>query len=364
MKQSVIARGLVGGAAVLLLAGILGQVRGFSAIGVGVGLGVGVREAKADEVKPATGGASGPLCVLTGSSALPKGSQIFDAASGGRAIANFTGTFVPLRLSEIPADPVNGRARLSTTSGSSSFRIDGYVSPGVIPVFTTRDLSITREHLWISVAQRVKLVQAANNALTVERTVLGTSGQTVRATGPCDAFALQPGTPTAMEVPGNGRGYLTKSANTDFFDAPNGNAIFTLKMIEGGSQLFWSTEAKAGFVHIKARSDLTIDAWARLGDLDPLKKGEMMDHFIPPTTQVQGAQLALDKPPRLVQATKEIPLRFKRDEKDKPIGAVEVGAEIYVMETMAGWSNVLPKNLSVLPPDDGGFWIPSGEVPK
>jgi hypothetical protein len=352
MEQSVIARGLAGGVAVLWLAGALGPATRLEG------------EAKAADDKTATAGASGPLCELKGSYPIPKGSQIFDAASGGRAIANFTGTFVPLKLRDIPADPASGRARISTTSGAGSFRIDGYVSPSVIPVFTTRDIAITSEHLWISVAQRVKLVQAANNALTVERTVLGTSGQTVRATAPCDAFGLQQGTATAMEVPGNGRGYLTKAASIDFFDAPSGNAIFTLKMIEGGAQLFWSTESRAGFVHVKARADLTIDAWARLGDLDPLKKGEMMDQFIPPTTQVQGAQLALDKPPRLVQATKEIPLRFKRDEKEKPIGAIEAGAEVYVMETMVGWSNVLPKNLAVMPPDDGGFWIPVSEVPK
>jgi hypothetical protein len=90
----------------------------------------------------------------------------------------------------------------------------------------------------------------------------------------------------------------------------------------------------------------------------------MMDQYIPPTTQVQGAQLALDKPPRLVQATKEIPVRSRRDDKERPIGAVEVGAQIYVMETMLGWSNVLPRNLAVMPPDDGGFWIPSAEVPS
>jgi hypothetical protein len=352
MKQSVIARGLAGSAAVLLVAAALGPGRRLEG------------EAKADDARPAVASGGGPLCVLTGTYPIPKGNQIFDAASGGRAIANFTGTYLPLRLSDIPADPTNGRARLSTTGGSGSFRIDGYVAPAVIPVFTTRDVAINSGHIWVSTAQRVKIVQAASNALTVELSVLGTSGQTVRATGPCDAFALQQGTPTATEVPGNGRGYLTKAANIDFFDAANGSAIFTLRMIEGTSQLFWSTESKAGFVHVQGRADLTIDAWVHQRDLEALKKGEMMDQFIPPVTRVQGAQLALEKPPRIVQASKEIPLRFKRDEKDKPIGAIEPGAEVYVMETMAGWSNVLPKNLAVMPPEDGGFWIPSSEVPK
>jgi hypothetical protein len=135
-------------------------------------------------------------------------------------------------------------------------------------------------------------------------------------------------------------------------------------MLDGSSQLFWSTETKGGFVHVQLRSDLTIDGWIRGADLDPLKKGEMMDQYIPPQTQVAGAQLLIDKPPRIATATKETLIRARRDERDRPIGVVETGAEIYVMETVAGWTNVLPKSLYILPPDDGGFWIPSSEVPK
>src|SRR4051812_3904519 len=104
MKQSVIARGLAAGAAVLLAAALLGPARRLEG------------EAKADEAKPTVASGSGPLCVLKGTYPIPKGNQIFDAASGGRAIANFTGTYIPLKLSDIPADATNGRARLSTTS--------------------------------------------------------------------------------------------------------------------------------------------------------------------------------------------------------------------------------------------------------
>ena len=90
----------------------------------------------------------------------------------------------------------------------------------------------------------------------------------------------------------------------------------------------------------------------------------MMDQFIPPTTAINGAQLALDKPPRVAQAAQEIPLRARRDDKEKPIGAVEAGAEVYVMETLLGWNNVLPKNLGVTPAEDGGFWVPSDALSK
>jgi hypothetical protein len=327
--------------------------------------GRGGADARAQDVKPAApaAGVSGPHCVLKGTYPGPKGTSIFDAASGGRAVANFSGALQPMQLSDFPSDPTTGRARIGTSLGSGALRIDGWVSPPAIAVFTARDVPVAAGHVWISDAQRVKLVQAASGALTAELTVLGGS-QTVRATAPCDAFALQHGTPSAMEVPGNGRGYLSKGTSIDLFDEPGGNAIFSLKVSEGTAHLFWSTESRAGFVRVRGRSNLTIDAWARLRDLEPLKKGEMMDQFIPPTTAVAGAQLSLDRSPKVVQATKEIPIRARREEKEKPIGVVEVGAEVYVMETMVGWVNVLPRNLGLTPPDEGGFWIPASETPK
>ena len=246
------------------------------------------REARAEDAKPvaAAPGVTGPGCSLSGTTPVGKGLQIFDAPSGGRVIASFSGAFVGLRVSDLPADPATGRARVSTSLGSGAVRLDGWASPTPIPVYTARDLSVMGGHVWISIAQKVKLVQAAPGSLTGEVTILGSSGQTTRASAPCDAFSLQRATPTAMEIPGDGRGYMMKGSSIDLYDGANGSAVFTLKMSEGSGQLFWSTESRAGFVHVKSRSDLTLDAWARQRDLEPLKKGEMMDQFLPPTTTI------------------------------------------------------------------------------
>ena len=268
-----------------------------------------------------------------------------------------------MALGDFPADPTAGRARVGTSLGSGAFRLDGWVAPAAIAVFTTRDVAVQPGHVWIADAQRVRLVSASSGGLGVEVTVAGSGGQAVRATAPCDALALQPGAPTAMEVPGNGRGYVSRGTLVDLFDEPSSTgAPFTLQVMEGASQLFWSTETRAGFVHVKARGNLAIDAWAKASHLEPLKKGEMVDWFLPPTTAFAGAQLALDKPPRVFQATRSIPVRAHRDDKETPIGAIEAGAEVYVMETLLGWTNVLPKHLGLTPEGDGGFWVPSSEV--
>lgn len=243
-------------------------------------------------------------------------------------------------------------------------RLDGYVEAQEMPVFSTRDVSIYGGNVWLSSGQKVRLVKATADSITVEITLAGTLNQTTRATAPCDAFSLVKNSPSPFEIPGNARGYMTKKQTVELFDKPNGDVIFTMNMMEGTGQLFWSTESKAGFVHVMGRADLTIDAWVRLRDLDPLKKGEMVDQYIPPEKQTAGAQLAFDKPPPLVRATKPIPIRAKRDEKAKIIGQVEVDAEIYVLETVAGWTNILPKHLGIVAPEDGGFWIPAAEAPK
>jgi hypothetical protein len=316
----------------------------------------GAPVAHADEASAAAEpSVTAPTCTIKGTYPPSKNTKLFDAPSGGNLVATLTGGYIPMTLSEIPFDPKAGRARLSTSAGSGAMRLDGYVAPADISLFTTRDISVHGGSVWIASAQKVTLVKASHNSLTVEIGVGGTLNQTVRATAPCDAFALVKGAVQPFEIPGNGRGYMTKKQKVELFDKPNGDVVLSLDMMEGAGQLFWSTEMKLGFVHVMSRSDLTIDAWARLRDLDPLKKGEMQDQYI---------QLTFDKPPPLVRLTKEIPIRAKRDEKTKPIGVVEADAEVYVLETVAGWTNILPKHLGIVPPDDGGFWIPSSEVPK
>ncbi len=322
---------------------------------------LGVSEARAESTQAAV---SSPSCKLKGTAPVMKGAKLYDAPTGGRTIATFTGALVPMTLSAIPADPASGRAKLATSESAPTLRVEGYIAPADVQVFTARDIPVINGHIWISSAQKVKLVGAAGDSLRAELLISGSEGQTAKATASCDAFALQRGVATKMEVPGSARGYLMKTSSVDLFDRPNGDVIFSLKMLEGTAQLFWSTEAKSGFVHIMYRGDLTIDAWARLKDLEPLKKGEIMDQYIPPTTAVAGAQLALDKAPPIVKATKAVPIRARRDLKEKPIGEIEAGAEVYLLETVAGWTNVLPKALGMTPPDEGGFWIPAAEVPK
>ena len=200
--------------------------------------------------------------------------------------------------------------------------------------------------------------------VTVDMSVFGTNSQSIRARASCDSLALQRGTPTPLPVPGDGRGYLAKGQDIDIFDSPGGSSVFTLRMTSDEVKLFWSTETSGSYVHGKLRADVAIDGWIRKTDLKALPKGEMMDQYIPPETSVAGAQLLMDPPPRIARAFRDIPIRARRIDSEAPIGVIESGAEFYVLETMAGWTNVLPTKVYVLPGDSYGFWIPANETPR
>jgi hypothetical protein len=307
---------------------------------------------------------TGPSCLIKGTYPPAKNTKVFDQTTGGDVIASFSGAYLPMTLLEIPFDPSTFRARLATSTGTNNVRLEGFVSLNDWPLFTTTDISVQGAAVWISAAQKVKIVRATADSLTVEMNVGGTLNQTVRATAPCDAFSLAKGKPQPLEFPKQGRSYMTKKPKVDLYEEPKGRVVFTLNMMEGTGLLFWGEKVRQGFVHVISRNDLTIDAWIPQKDLEALKKSEMMEQYTPQATPISGSLLQFDKPPPVAKATQPIPIRAKRDDTAKPIGFIETGAEFYVLETVTTWTNIMPKSLGVLPPDDGGFWIPSAEVPK
>ena len=323
-----------------------------------------IPEAHADE-PAARREVTSPLCMIKGTYPPAKNTKVFDQPTGGDIIASLSGAYLPMTLSEIPFDPsASPRARISTSTGAGNVRIEGYVPITDWPIFTTTDISVHGASIWISAAQKVKIVRATASSVTVEMAVGGTLKQTVRATAPCEAFSLAKGKFQPLEFPTQGRSYMTKKQQVELYEEPNGNVVFTLNMMEGTGQLFWGEKIRSGFVHVLSRGDLTIDAWVPLRDLDPIKKGEMVEQYTPAAVPPNGAALTFDKPPPIAKATQPIPIRAKRDENAKPVGTIETGAEFYVLETVTTWTNIMPKHLGVLPPDDGGFWIPSSQVPK
>lgn len=300
---------------------------------------------------------AGVSCVLAAETVVPASTALFDAAEAGQVIATFTGTSVPLRVGGLQAVPAGGRVRVATSSGKEGFRLQGYMPAGAIETFAGRDLPVAGSHVAITASQRVKIVEATSQLLTVEFPIPGADAQRARAKVPCDAVALVPPTVETTPAPERARKYQMRDDTLDLYDRPRGDVVFGFRMEEDARQVFWSTEAERGFVHIRSRGALTIDGWARARDLVPLRRSEYIMQRVPRVWPRRPRQVAMKDAPPLVTALADIPVHRRPDDEAQQIGVVEAGARVYPMERSAGWVNVYPEALAVMPPEGGGFWV-------
>jgi hypothetical protein len=298
---------------------------------------------------------SGSTCTLTGSPVMPKNAQLFSAASGGDVIAKFTGQATAMTAI---IDPTS-RAKLKT----SGFRIEGFLSNDALPVFTTRNVPVAEGHVFLGGARRVTLGSDSANRLTAELTAGAPIEQTLKAPVSCSAIALDLPSFSQPSPPGNARGYLAKKSPLEIRGEAGGSSVFTFTSSSvKDALLFWSTERSAASVHVMLAGDVVVDGWVSASDLEALKPGEMMDAVAPGTTTVSTAKLAMDGSPRTGKATKDVSIRAKPLDTATPIGAIEAGVEVLVMESVTTWSNVLPTTLVMLPGDGGGFWVKTADL--
>jgi len=331
---------------------------------------IGATVAHAAEPTPMVTTVTAATCRLAGTAPIPKGTQLFDAATGGNVLATFSGTLVPMVVSEIPFDPSSGRVRITTSIGtpgiaSPAFRLDGYIAASSIAIYTSRDVPVVGSNLAIANQQSVKLIAATAAGLRVERSIQGTHNQVLTVTAPCESFALSPAVSANSGLPpddyGKARGYRMRVTDIALLDAPKGRPVITLQMMEGATQLFWGSDKRAGYLHVRSRSDLVIDGWVRMRGLEAMRPGELMDPYVIPP--LVGAQIGLNEAPPLKRATKDIAIQGPYPGTEAPaIGVVEAGTEFYVVANLRGWSSVLPKSLAMRPPDGGGFWIETSSI--
>ena len=193
--------------------------------------------------------------------------------------------------------------------------------------------------------------------------LLGSAGQQVTATVPCDAVTLTFPKIPDEEAPERSKTYQSKTNEIDLYDQPRGEVVFTLRMDDEARKVFWSTEARAGFVHVVSRSDVTIDAWVRWQDVTALRHAELFDPSYVAPKPWPIKTLAIQDPPAIRTATRELPIHHKPENSLTAIGMVEPGAQFYAMEQSGDWTNVLPSNLGLLPAG-GGFWVRTASLPQ
>ncbi len=311
----------------------------------------------------AMGARAEPLkCKVSGLAPFAKGVQIFDAATGGKVIATFSGVLTPATMTEIPLGDVVERVRISTSQGTAGFRIDGWVAPKDVPLYSSRPLPVIGESVAIADQQVLRFVGASAQGVRVEHVIAGTRDQVLATTVPCDALALGPVATTPP--PQVGKPYRMKvkvSSQLDLYSSPGGPLVFTMNMMDGVTLLLWNLETQRGYYHVRSVTDVIIDAWVKPRGLEPLRPGELTDPYETPLPK--GALIGLNDPqPQVVRARRDVPIRVDHEQEAQIVGAVETGAEVYLIANIEGWAHVMPKALTVKAPEGGGFWVPEKDV--
>lgn len=313
-------------------------------------------EPQADEA--ATDSGAGPNCVISGATAPPKNLEIYDKQAGGVVVAKLVGVETPLKAFEFPTGK-DARAKLETGTGKGHFRIEGYVHAKRLPMFTTKSLSVSPGHLWIGAQREVHFDGATPGRLRVTKHMTTPLSQTFRTWTSCKNLTFDEGTPPAWSVDGDARGYRMKSDSIVLYNdySRDKSEVVTLNRASGAEMLFWSTKRHGSYVQVAYQGEIMLEAWAKASALKALPRGEVMDQAVAPKRHVTGAKLTLQGDAKLIKTTREHYIRAEAKEDAPKIGRIEIGTETYVLNVVAGWASVVPKNATVMPPENGQFWV-------
>ncbi len=295
-------------------------------------------------------------CRLSGTARMPKGTPIY-RARGGDPVATFTANAADLEVG--PLAP-SGRVPIRTRG---AVRFEGVVEASAVPLYATRLLPVVADHVWLAPGNAVKLVAATEQGAEVEARLQGALAQTVRVTTSCDTLGLAPVDRPAPVVPPRARAWVARTGELGLAAKPGGLPAFVAKVAEArGGLLLWSSETRGAWLHVVASDDLVVDAWAARADLSPLPKGEMLDGEPSAAPDAEVTRLALTGEPKVVRVARPVDVRLGPDAALAPIAQLDVGSEVVVIETVVGWSSVLPRALDVVPPEGRGFWVRASEV--
>jgi hypothetical protein len=319
------------------------------AVGLATALTAGSAEA---DVAPTT------ACTLTGTALPAIDTVLYEGPAGSTSIAKLTGGKLGLTASDFLAGG-GDRVHVKTSSGSAGFRLEGFIDAKNLPVFTTKNVAVVPNHFWIAGQREVTVIGSGSAQLRVKRQVGLPFGQAFMAWAPCSALSLTQSTPTGWSPAGSARAYVAKKT-VELYDGPDEDRKLVTVLTPdstGDGIVLWSTQKKKGWVHLVHHSDVVVDAWARARDLKALPRGETQDFQPPPASRRNPPSLALSGNAKTATSPKDLQIRSSASDKGKAIGTLEAGAEVYVLDVVAGWASVLPKALNIAPHGDGQFWV-------
>lgn len=312
-------------------------------------------------VKRTTSGPVGSSCSLTGTAIPELDLELLDA--DGRPLARFGGVALPLTVDELPAR-ADGTIRV-TTGGNARVRVSGYVSVRSIPIYLKQDVAVVKGHVTLLKGTAIEYAGRSGDQFRINVKTANAIAETYSATVGCDALTVEAQSSNKWSPPGQARGYLMKQGVAPLFDKPGTDAkpVSSIHLApDARGVLFFGDRREGDFIHVLYRRDVGIDGWMSVKDLEILPRGELADQSVSKQKAATEKRLRMKAQGQLYRAVADIPLYGKADPRLQPIGTVTKDTELYVLEVMVGWANVLPRQLDVVPVGDKRFWVKATEL--
>ena len=324
-------------------------------------LSLAAQPAQVGSAQPLVSGNMSAECQLSGSPSLALDVPIFAKEKGDAKVARFTGMSSGLTILELP-DSNSRRIHVVTGKGHGGFAIDGWVKSDELPLYAATNLPVVPGHVWIHAGQRVEFEGRQNNQIRVQRTTTSPFSQTFVAATNCGSLSIVPINVPPPEIPRFARGYSLDHNELSISSEPKGDPSFKLtRTSSSGSVFLYGTDIKNDWVRIRHFGVIGIDAWAKLGDLRQLPKGERVNEYVP-SPQTDTGRLRIVESGRIVTVSEKVQVRLRPSPDAPVIGEIEPATETQVLDVAAGWASVLPKGLNVAPPADQQFWVEARKV--
>lgn len=298
-------------------------------------------------------------CSLQGRVPMASDEKLYASSRGNEAVARFTGLTTPVQLTEI-GQSAGDRVRIRTGFGAGDFRLNGFLRTSALPLLTRERVAVVEGHLWLDRAQQVKVLGHEGARFEVELSLTGELQQSVKAWASCETLMLGAASVNRDWSPPNGaRGYVMNRPSLELHSTwkENRTSVVVLRRSDmGGGVLLFGTERRGGFVRIHYSDGIVLDAWAAEDDLQALPAGETLDQ-LPATGRRATPRLTLADSPQSIRLDHETPVRLAASSQSSVIGYAESGSEVFVVQSIAGWTSVLPKPLTVAPLGTDQFWI-------
>jgi hypothetical protein len=314
----------------------------------------------------------GARCSLQGAERL--GGKLYSTSSGDEFVAELMGARIGVWVQALaPGGSSRAKVQLRADASGPTLRLDGWMDLSDLRLFVNRELRVLEDHVWISSGAPVAILGGDRDRVRLQATPYSEGFDDLATETTCSVLGLA--SHVAVREKGRasrGAPHHPKSAVTVLHDEL-GKPIRALHARHHELVTVYVVEQRGALGRVLYDDWIRIDGWMKMADLAPGPAAECDDcrGAIPDLLDTcfghpivdQGARGCVSHGERLVVTKSPTVLRRERRDDADPIGSIDRGARVYVVNALEkGWVQVAPANGTLVSPDHLGFWAKSSEV--